>query len=103
MLIYNDSTTMTEMNQIMQRLSTEQNKYNEKKTKIQATRVRASLLELKKACDNARKSTLEEAKLIQVKPRTKKLVPVETDEEIPPPLALKREKTARMRKTKEIE
>jgi hypothetical protein len=99
---------MSDLAEIMQRLSAEQTKYNEKKTKIQATRVRASLLELKKACDGARKATLEEAKQITVKPRTKKLVPVEMgDEEMPSaPLKLEREiteKPKRVRKTKEID
>jgi hypothetical protein len=62
------------------------------------------LLELKKACDGARKATLEEAKSIAVKPRAKKLVPVETDEEDLPPLpALKREKTTRVKQpTKKV-
>ena len=56
--------------------------------------LRASLLELKKAWDGARKLTLEEAKTIPVKPRSKKLVPVETDEEeLPPPPKLEREVT----------
>jgi hypothetical protein len=87
----------------MSRLNAEQTKYSTKKTKAQATRVRASLLELKKACDGARKATLEEAKTIPVKPRSKKLVPVETDEEeLPPPPKLEREATEkpkRVRKT----
>jgi ribosomal protein L22 len=68
----------------MARLNAEQTKYNSKKTKSQATRVRASLLELKKACDGARKTTLDEAKSIPVKARTKKLVPVDTQNEEPP-------------------
>ena len=76
---------MSELSEIMSRLNAEQTKYSTKKTKAQATRVRASLLELKKACDGARKATLEEAKTIPVKPRSKKLVPVETDEEELPP------------------
>jgi hypothetical protein len=76
---------MSELSEIMSRLNTEQTKYNTKKTKAQATRVRASLLELKKACDGARKQTLEEAKSIAVKPRAKKLVHVEIDEEDLPP------------------
>ena len=77
---------MSELNEIMARLNAEQTKYNSKKTKSQATRVRASLLELKKACDGARKTTLDEAKSIPVKARTKKLVPVEIDEEPRAPL-----------------
>ena len=99
-----------ELTEIMSRLCTEQTKYGVKKTKAQATRIRASLLELKKACDSARKSTLDEAKAIAVKPRAKKLVPVETDEadeeELPPPPVLIREKTTRVRKSpakKELE
>jgi hypothetical protein len=98
---------MSELSEIMSRLSTEQTKYGTKKTKAQATRVRASLLELKKACDGARKATLEEAKSIVVKPRSKKLVPVETDEEEELPSAppvLVREKTTRVKKsTKKVE
>ena len=100
---------MSELSEIMSRLSTEQIKYDTKKTKAQATRVRASLLELKKACDGARKLKLEEAKSIAVKPRAKKLVPVETNEEdLPPPPKLERqtaqtgeatEKPKRVRKT----
>ena len=94
---------MSELSEIMSRLSAEQTKYSTKKTKAQATRVRASLLELKKACDGARKATLEEAKSIAVKPRAKKLVPVETDEDdLPPPPKLEREvteKPKRVRKT----
>jgi hypothetical protein len=93
---------MSELSEIMARLCTEQTKYNTKKTKAQATRIRASLLELKKACDGARKATLEEAKQIIVKPRARKLVPVETDEadnEIPPPPVLMREKTTRVKKS----
>ena len=90
---------MSELTEIMSRLNAEQTKYSTKKTKAQATRVRASLLELKKACDGARKATLEEA----TKPRSKKLVPVETDEEdLPPPPKLEREATEkpkRVRKT----
>ena len=39
---------MSELSEIMSRLSAEQTKYDTKKTKAQATRVRASLLELKK-------------------------------------------------------
>ena len=50
-------------------------------------------LELKKACD-ARKLTLEEAKTIPVKPRSEKLVPVETDEEELPPLPKLERQTA---------
>ena len=91
---------MRTLSEIMSRLSAEQTKYDTKKTKAQATRV---LLELKKACDGARKATLEEAKSIAVKPRAKKLVPVETDEEeLPPPPKLEREvseKPKRVRKT----
>ena len=93
---------MSELSEIMSRLNAEQTKYSTKKTKAQATRVRASLLELKKACDGARKATLEGAKQIIVKPRSKKLVPVDVDEELPPPLKLEREKTEkpkRVRKT----
>ena len=83
---------MSELSEIMTRLSAEQTKYGTKKTKAQATRVRAHMLELKKALDGARKATLEEAKAIAVKPRSKKLVPVETDEEdLPPPPKLERE------------
>ena len=44
---------MSELSEIMSRLNAEQTKYSTKKTKAQATRVRASLLELKKACDGA--------------------------------------------------
>ena len=99
---------MNAQNNIMSRLSAEQTKYDTKKTRAQATRVRASLLELKKACDGARKATLEEAKSIAVKPRSKKLVPVETnEEELPPPPKLEREvteKPKRVRKpTKKME
>ena len=103
---------MTELSEIMSRLSAEQTKYNTKKTKAKATRVRASLLELKKACDGARKTTLDEAKAIAVKPRAKKLVPVETDDDdLPPaPTVLTRqtgeivEKPKRVRKsTKKVE
>ena len=87
----------------MARLSAEQTKYNTKKTKAQATRVRASLLELKKACDGARKVTLDEAKAIAVKPRAKKLVPVEIDEEdLPPPPKLERETTEIIEKPKRV-
>ena len=50
---------------------------------------------------------MEEAKSIVVKPRSKKLVPVETDEEdLPPPPKLEREvteKPKRVRKTKKVE
>jgi hypothetical protein len=85
---------MSELNEIMQRLATEQTKYSTKKTKVQATRVRASLLELKKACDSARRATLEEAKAIPSKPRSKKLVSIDVDEEMPSaPLKLEREMT----------
>ena len=97
---------MSELSEIMQRLATEQTTYTEKRTKAQATRVRASLLELKKACDSARKATLEEAKSIAVKPRARKLVPVEMVEEdnIPAPPVLTREKTTRVKKsTKKVE
>ena len=102
-----------ELTEIMSRLNAEQTKYGTKKTKAQVTRVRASLLELKKACDGARKATLEEAKSIAVKPRAKKLVPVEIDDDddLPPaPPVLTRqtgeivEKPKRVRKsTKKVE
>jgi hypothetical protein len=86
---------MSELAEIMQRLSAEQTKYSTKKTKVQATRVRASLLELKKACDCARRATLEEAKAIPAKPRSKKLVSIDADDEEMPgaPLGLEREIT----------
>ena len=94
---------MSELSEIMVRLSAEQTKFNTKKTKAQATRVRASLLELKKACDGARKQTLDEAKAIAVKPRAKKLVPVEIDEEdLPPPPKLERETTEIVEKPKRV-
>jgi hypothetical protein len=92
----------TELAEIMTRLATEQTKYSTKKTKVQATRVRASLLELKKACDSARRATLEEAKAIPSKPRSKKLVSIDVDdEEIPAPLKLER-KTTEVEKTKRV-
>jgi hypothetical protein len=92
----------TELNEIMTRLSAEQTKYSTKKTKVQATRVRASLLELKKACDCARKATLEEAKAIPSKPRSKKLVSIDADDEdIPAPLMLARQ-TAEVDKPKRV-
>ena len=65
---------MSSITEIMTRLSGEQEKFDNKKSKAQATRVRATLLELKKACDICRKSILEEAKAMPVKPRSKKLV-----------------------------
>jgi hypothetical protein len=93
----------TELAEIMTRLATEQTKYSTKKTKVQATRVRASLLELKKACDSARRATLEEAKAIPSKPRSKKLVSIDVDDEEMPSAPLKLErKTTEVEKTKRV-
>ena len=103
--------------EIMQRLANEQAKFDSKKSKAGATRVRATLLELRKACDSARKSTLEDAKNIPVKPRMKKLVNLETladaaadlessdhdqmkDEEVPPVPVLMREVTAKSKRVR---
>ena len=59
------------------------------------------MLELKKACDGARKAILEEPKSIAVKPRSIKLAPVETDDEdLPPPPKLERETTEKPKRVR---
>lgn len=88
---------MTDISNIILKLNDEQAKYGTTKSKTQATKVRASLLELKKACDAARRVILEESKEIPTKTRTKKLVLVDTEDEVPPPPKLEREVSQRVK------
>jgi hypothetical protein len=85
-LLYTNHTIntdeMSDIAEIMGRLTAEQVKYNAKKSKAGATRVRALLLEVKKCADASRRSILEDAKAIPVKERTKKLVPIDTPEPV---------------------
>ena len=82
---------MSEIAEILTRLNAEQTKYTARKSKAGATRVRAELLALKKACEEGRRSVLIEAKAMPVKPRKSKLVPVESEETPPSPPELVRQ------------
>ena len=91
-----------EIPEILTRLNAEQTKYTARKSKAGATRVRAELLALKKACEEGRRSVLLEAKEIPVKPRKSKLVPVESEETPPAPPELVRQTAEIVEKPKRV-
>ena len=93
---------MSVISEIMGRFNDEQLKMDSKPTKAQATRLRAVALELRKACDASRKSTLDASKLIPVKPRASRLIPVAADdEELPPsPPVLERQDNVKVKRVR---
>ena len=62
-------------------------RFNSKKIKACGQRVRSNLLTIKKLCDTLRKQIINDIKAIPIKHR------IDTDDEIPEPLELKREQT----------
>ena len=84
-------STIQNLNTLISSVGLESQRFEAKPTKTGATRVRASLLQIKKLCDQMRKDVLADSKKIEVKPRrSAKVVP---GEEMPEPLKLQRETT----------
>jgi hypothetical protein len=72
-------------------LKMELERFEKKGTKVSATRSRATLLQIKKLCDQMRKDILAQSK--QIPTRSRKVKEVEADEPIPDPPVLRREQT----------
>lgn len=85
------------IHQSIETLKNELSLYELKPSKVGATRLRKSLMEMSKACSQTRKEVLETSKSVPVKTRTKKDVQPEpepesdlSDSSQDPPLKLKK-------------
>jgi hypothetical protein len=70
-------------------LKMEMERFEKRQTKVSATRSRATLLQIKKLCDQMRKNILAQSKSLPTRPKKK----IELVEPIPDPPALTREQT----------
>lgn len=88
-------STIQNLNTLISSVGLESQRFEAKPTKTGATRVRASLLQIKKLCDQMRKDVLADSKKIEVKPRSKVQCPPNTPEPaMPDPPTLVRESTS---------
>jgi hypothetical protein len=83
----------TNLNTLVGSVGLELTRFQTKPTKTGATRVRASLLSIKKLCDLMRKQILAESKQIGTTARVK-VEPVVESEQFPNPPKLERETTS---------
>jgi hypothetical protein len=89
--IETDTKTMSEnyetLKATVDAMTSDFEKFNSKKIKAAGQRARSNLLTIKKLCDTLRKQIIFDIKDIPIKHR------IDTDDEIPEPLELKRETT----------
>ena len=86
-------TDLAKMNTLLQSVELEMLRFESKPTKTGATRIRASLLQIKKLADEMRRTVLASAKAIPTKARAK--APAVSKDELPPePPVLERETTS---------
>jgi hypothetical protein len=77
-------TSMQNLTTLIQSVGLELTRFESKPTKTGATRIRASLLQIKKLADSMRKDILEESRKIEVKPRGATVKKVEVvDDPVP--------------------
>ena len=91
-------TSLQKLNTLVDGVRLEYERFKVKPTKTGATRMRATLLQIKKEADSLRKEILAESKLVPVRSRKKVATQPEVDEpedELPlPPPMLVRENTS---------
>ena len=92
-------TSLQKLNTLVDGVRLEYERFKVKPTKTGATRMRATLLQIKKEADSLRKEILAESKLVPVRSRKKVATQPEVDEQAldelpPPPPMLVRENTS---------